>query len=103
MNQYMILYFGGDHPSDSETSQKHFAKYQQWLQSLGDAVVKAMVPFRQSHTIHPDGAVQKGSSVALSGYTVLQAETLEKAVEYARSCPFLEINGRLEVAELPEM
>lgn len=103
MKQYMILYFGGDHPSDSETRQKHFAKYQQWLNSLGNSVVKAMVPFVQSNTVNPNGVVQKGSATALSGFTILQAETTEQVIEYAQSCPFLEINGKLEVAEMPEI
>lgn len=103
MNQYIITYLGGEQPSSPEEGQKHFAKYQEWLGSLGDAAVRPMVPFKNSHTIHPDGSVVEGSSVAMSGHTIIQAESIEQAVEYAKLCPFLDTNGSLEVAELVEM
>ena len=103
MNQFIITYLGGDQPSSPEEGQKHFAKYQEWLGSLGDAAVRPMVPFKNSHTINPDGSVVEGSSVAMSGHTIIQAESIEQAVEYAKSCPFLDTNGSLEIAELVEM
>ena len=62
-----------------------------------------MVPYKNLRTIDPDGSVAVGSSVALSGHTVIQAESVDQAIEYAKSCPFLEINGTLEVAELVKM
>ena len=103
MNQFIITYLGGEQPSSPEEGQKHFAKYQEWLGSLGDAAVRPMVPFKNSHTINPDGSVVEGSSVAMSGHTIIQAESIEQAVEYAKSCPFLDTNGSLEIAELVEM
>ena len=103
MNQFIITYLGGDQPSSPEEGQKHFAKYQKWLGSLGDAAVRPTVPFKNSHTINPDGSVVEGSSVAMSGHTIIQVESIEQAVEYAKSCPFLDTNGSLEVAELVEM
>lgn len=103
MNQYIITYLGGEQPSSPEEGQKHFAKYQEWLGSLGDAAVRPMVPFKNSHTIKPDGSVVEGSSVAMSGHTIIQAKSIEQAVEYAKLCPFLDTNGSLEVAELVEM
>jgi len=103
MNQYILTYLGGEQPSSPKEGQKHFAKYQEWLGSLGDAAVRPMVPFKNSHTIKPDGSVVEGSSVAMSGHTVIQAESIEQAVEYAKSCPFLDTNGSLEIAEIVEM
>lgn len=103
MNQYIITYLGGDQPSTPEDGKKHFANYQQWLASLGDAVVKPMVPFKNIHTVKPDGSVITGSAVAMSGHTILQAASIEQAIELARSCPFLDINGSLEVAEIVQM
>ena len=50
-----------------------------------------------------DGTTTPGSSVAMTGHTILQAESIEKALALAKSCPFLEINGVLEVAEMIEM
>lgn len=103
MNQYIITYLGGDPPSSREEGQKHFAKYQEWLGSLGSSAIKPMVPFKNSHTINPDGSVSEGSSVAMTGHTIIQAESIEQVIEHAKSCPFLDINGSLEIAELVQM
>lgn len=103
MNQYVISYLGGDQPATAEEGQAHFAKYQQWLASLGDAAVKPMVPFNNTHTVNPDGSVTEGSSVAMTGHTVVQAKTIEEAIEMAKRCPFLKINGKLDVAEMVQM
>ena len=103
MKQYVIIYLGGDPPASPEASQKNYAKYQEWLGSLGDAAIKPMVPFKNSHTVNPDGSVVEGSSVGMTGNTIVQAESIEQAIAYAKACPFLEINGTLEVAEIVEM
>jgi hypothetical protein len=103
MNQYVITYLGGDQPSSPEQGKKHFGDYQKWLASLGDSAVRPMVPYKNSHTIAPDRSVVAGSSVAMTGHTVLQAESIEQAIELAKSCPFLDTNGSLEVAEMVQM
>lgn len=103
MPQYIITYLGGDQPASPDEGRAHFARYQQWLSSLGDAVVQPMVPCKHTHTIKPGGEVTRGSSVSMSGYTIIQAKSIEQALGYAQACPFLEINGALEVAELVHM
>jgi hypothetical protein len=103
MPQYIFVYLGGEYPSDPEEGQKHFEKYQQWLQSLGDAIVSPAIPFKDTHTVQPDGSAKVGNISAMSGMSILRMPSMEKAVEAAQSCPFLEINGTLEVSELIEM
>ncbi len=103
MSQYMITYLGGDQPSSPEAGKAHFAKYQSWLASLGDAVVSPMNPFKETSTVGPDGSVTSGSSTKMSGYTVIEASSIESAVEITQACPFLDIGGTLEVSELMQM
>ena len=103
MNQYIVNYLGGDKPQSPEEGKAHFAKYQKWLESLGDSVLIPMAPYKHVHTMQSDGTTTPGSSVAMTGHTILQAESIEKAQALAKSCPFLEINGVLEVAEMIEM
>ncbi len=103
MNHYVITYLGGDKPSTPEEGKQHFAQYQAWLAELGDAVVKPMVPYKNIHTLQSDGSAISGSSVSITGHTVIQAESIEQAVTLAKGCPFLAINGTLEVAEVVEM
>lgn len=103
MNQYIITYLGGDIPPSPEEGKKHFAKYQEWLVSLGDSAIKPMVPFRNIHTISPGGTETSGSSVSMSGHTIIQAESIEAAISLAKACPFLDTNGSIEVAEILQM
>jgi len=103
MPQYIIVYLGGEQPSSPDEGKKHFAKYQEWLSALGDNVISPMNPFRNTSTIHSDGTVTTGSATAMSGYTIIQADSMEKALELSKVCPFLDIGGTLEVSELIQM
>jgi len=103
MSQYIIVYLGGNQPSSPEEGKQHFAKYQEWLASLGDSAVSPMNPFKNTKTVYPEGTVTPGSTTAMSGYTIIETDSMEKALEIAKACPFLEIGGSLEVSELIQM
>ena len=103
MAQYVFVYLGGDRPASPEEGKQHFARYQEWLASLGDSAVSPMNPLKNTSTVSPDGVVATGSTTAMSGYTVVEAETMDAALEMAKTCPFLQIGGSLEVSELMQM
>ena len=54
-------------------------------------------------TVNPDGSVSSGSTTAMSGYTVIEVDSMDRALDFAKTCPFLEIGGSLEVSELVQM
>ena len=103
MTQYVFVYLGGSHPSNPEEANKHFTKYMEWLASLGDAVISPTIPLKDTHTVSPDGTIGEGGSSAMSGFSIIEAESIEAALSIAQACPFLEIGGSLEVSELMEM
>ncbi len=103
MPQYIITYIGGNPPATPEEGERHKAEYMQWLDSLGEAVVSPANPFKNTHTVKPDGTVASESKTAMSGYTLIQAESMDAALTIARACPFLESGGSLEVSELIQM
>ncbi len=103
MPQYIFVYLGGEYPSSPEEGEKHFSKYQQWLSSLGDAVVSPAIPFKDTHTVQPDGTAAPGSTTAMSGLSIIKMASMDDALKAAESCPFLEINGTLEISEMIEM
>lgn len=103
MPQYIFVYLGGEYPSSPEEGKKHFEKYQQWLTSLGNAVINPAVPFKDTHTVQPDGTTSPGSTTAMSGLSIIRMDSMEEALKAAQSCPFLEIKGTLEVSEMMEM
>jgi hypothetical protein len=103
MPQYVIVYLGGDQPSSPEEGKQHMAKYREWLSSLGDSAVSPANPFKNTSTVNSDGTVTTGSTTSMSGYTIIEADSMEAALSIAKACPFLDIGGSLEVSELGEM
>ena len=103
MPQYVISYIGGDKPASPDEGRAHMAKYMAWLSGLGESAISPMNPLGQTHSISPDGEVSAGSKIAMSGYTIVEADSIEAAIAIAKDCPFLEVGGTLEVSELIKM
>ena len=103
MTQYVFVYLGGDQPSSPEEGRQHFSKYMDWLSSLGDAAVSPANPLKNTTTVNSDGTVTSGGTTTMSGYTIVETESMEAALAMAKACPFLDINGSLEVSELMPM
>lgn len=103
MAQYVIVYLGGNQPSSPEEGKQHFSKYMEWLSSLGDSAVSPANPLKDTNTVNPDGTITSGGTSTMSGYTIIEANSMEAALSIAKACPFLDIGGSLEVSELMEM
>ena len=103
MAQYAIVYLGGNPPASPEEGKQHMAKYMEWLAALGDAAVSPANPFQGTNTVKPDRSVTAGSSVSMSGYTIIEADSMDAALAIAQACPFLEVGGTLEVSKLGQM
>jgi len=103
MTQFVFVYLGGNQPSSPEEANKHFTKYMEWLSSLGESVISPTIPLKNTSTVSPDGTIREGGSSAMSGFTIIEADSMEAALEVAQACPFLEIGGSLEVSELMQM
>ncbi|MCU7931225.1 MAG: YciI family protein [Candidatus Thiodiazotropha sp. (ex Codakia rugifera)] len=103
MPRYFITYLGGNQPSSPEEGKQHFAKYKAWLSSLGDAAVSPANPLKDTSTVNPDGTVISGGTTSISGFTIIDADSMEAALLIAKACPFLDIGGSLEVSELMQM
>ena len=103
MAKFIMVYLGGDQPASPEEGKQHFAKYKEWLASLGDAALSPANPLKNTTVVNPDGSHNSGGNTGMSGYTIVEADSMEAALEMAKRCPFLEINGSLEVSELVQM
>ena len=62
MPQYVITYFGGHQPSSPEEGKQHMAKYMEWISSLGTSAVSPANPFKDTHTVNPDGTAAAGDN-----------------------------------------
>jgi hypothetical protein len=103
MSQYIIVYLGGNQPSSPEEGKQNMSKYMDWLSSLGNSVVSPANPLKNTSTVNPDGTITTGGTTTMSGYTIIEADSMDLALSMAKACPFLDIGGSLEVSELIEM
>ena len=91
MPQFVLVYLGGNPPSTPEEGKKQFSKYMEWLTSLGDAAVSPANPLKNTSTVNAGGTRK------VSGYTIIEADSMEAALSISKACPFLDFGGSLEV------
>lgn len=102
MSNYIIAYRGSKKPATPEDGQAQMARWQAWVADLGDAMVNPGTPCMNSKTVSANSVVDSDPETALTGYSIVEAQNMEAALEMAKSCPFLEM-GTLEVAEQMSM
>jgi hypothetical protein len=66
---------------------------------MGDKLADPGYPLGMSKTVSRSGVAENGGANPLSGITVVNADTIDKAVEMAKGCPILADDGSVEVAE----
>ena len=103
MAKYLLAYHGSPDFKSREEGMQHMVKWKAWMAGLGDAVVDPGLPVGPSMTVTPDGIVEGGGSNPLSGITILEAASIEEAMEMAKGCPHLSGTGTIEVAEAMNM
>ncbi|WP_371228378.1 hypothetical protein [Roseovarius sp. 2305UL8-3] len=104
MTKFMLAYHGGGKPETPEEGEKEMAKWISWLTGLGDAAVDPGNPVGMSKTVSADGVADNGGSNPLSGYSILEADSIEAVCEMAKGCPILDGGkGTVEIAPIVEM
>ena len=90
MKKFIILYNGPATPPeqmDPELVQKIMGGWKTWMEKVGGDMLDMGQPMANGQAIVDDGS-QK-AALELSGYSIIQAESLEKAVELVQDHPFL--------------
>lgn len=102
MANYIFAYHGGKKPDTPEEGAKLMERWNAWLEGLGAASVDPGNPVGMSKTVSSSGVEDNGGPNPLAGYSVVEADSIDAAVDMAKSCPFLEM-GTIEVAEMLKM
>ena len=104
MAEYALVFHGGGMPETEEESAKVMAAWGSWMEGLGGALKDPGNPFGNATTINSDGStVAGGGTNPATGYTLLEADSLDAAVALAKGCPILDSGGSIEVAEALDM
>ena len=96
MANFLLVYTGGGGiPATDAERKKVLDDWGAWFAKLGAAVVDPGNPIGpKAKSISSDGSVHDGGvGPTASGYSILKADSLSKAVEMARACPVLRSAG----------
>lgn len=104
MAKYLFVYHGGKKPDSEAEVAEVMNAWGEWLGSMGSAVIDGGNPVGMSSTVHSDGKVtDDGGANPASGYSLIEASSLDDATAKARGCPILKSGGSIELAEAFDM
>ncbi|CAA0107469.1 Uncharacterised protein [Halioglobus japonicus] len=102
-SKFLVTYHGGEMPSNSRQLQQLSASYERWLLSLGIESKGAVVQVKDNKVLQANDVPPCANHAPMTGYTIFQAESLDRAIALAKKCPHLELGGTVEVSEISEL
>ena len=102
MKKFAFAYYGEPNFKSPEEGQKHMAQWGTWVKKLGKSLVDPGVPLNSPKTVSSKSVKEGGGPNRLTGFSVVEAENIEYAIEMAKICPHLHY-GTIDVAEVMEM
>ena len=107
MAKFLLIYRDAAEPQaqpSPEEMQGFLAMWGEWFQQFGPKILDggdALLP--TGRVLKPSGEIANGPYVeakeVIGGYSVIDAETYEGAVEIARACPIAKIGGAIEIRQ----
>ena len=102
MPHFIYAYHGGKTPETPEKTETEIEPWRRWFDHLAAAVVDPGNLVGLSKTVSAAGVSVDGGANRLSGYTITNTETIDEAIELAKTCPIIG-DGSIEVAEIHEV
>lgn len=104
MAKYLFVYHGAKAPMNPDDIKKTMDAWGAWFGSMGAAVIDGGNPVGLSSTVKPNGSlVSGGGANPASGYSLIEASSLEDAHSKAKACPLLKAGGTIEIAQALDM
>ena len=109
MAKFMFIYRDSADPNapqpSAEEMQQFLGLWGEWFAKVGSNLVDGGDGLLMTgRVLKPSGEVANGPYVeakeVISGYTILEAEHYEAAIEFAKSCPIISVGGEIEIREL---
>jgi hypothetical protein len=101
MSKYVLLYNGGSMPETEAEREQGMKAWEAWFSKLGKAVVDQGDPFTpNAKSVMSNGSVSDGPVGGMaSGYSIVEAGSLDEAVKLAKGCPVLQGGASISVFE----
>ena len=103
MAKFLLTYhnpdFTGLQPTP-EQRDKSMQAWTTWFGQLGGALVDGGQPVGQTKTVAANGSAGDGSSNRVTGYSIINVDSIDQAVNASKMCPVLADGGSVEVSQL---
>jgi len=101
MADFVLLYRGGSMAESDEERAAVMDAWTSWFGSIGNAVKDGGNPFtEEAKHVRSDGSIGDVPTSGLAtGYSILQADSLDAATTLAKGRPVLQGGGEIEVYE----
>lgn len=104
MPKYVLAYHGGGMAETEEEQAKVMAAWGEWMEGLGAALKDPGNASGAAKTIRSDGSVVEGGGAnPVTGYTIIEADSIDHAVSLAKDNPIFDSGGSVEVVETIDM
>ena|ERR1039458_5097199 len=98
MANYLLVYYGGKMETDPKKAKASMDAWMKWFGSLGKSLVDGGAPTKPGKLVAADGAKSLGTN-PVTGYSVIKADDLDKAVAIAKGSPHMTAGGQIGVYE----
>ena len=103
MPNFMIAYYGGNQPSSKEEGMAQMNTWKAWVEGLGKSIINAGTPLMGTKIITSSNVQDDKYPNSMKGFAIVRAESIDAAVEIAKSDPFLDMDGKIRVSQMMEM
>lgn len=113
MAGYLFLYREGDKEKFQPSPEEMQSYMQSWMDWIGQAMEAGWMTVpgdalkEEGRVLHADKSVTDGpfaeSKEVIGGYSIVEAENFDQAVQYAHGCPIFAEGGTVEVRELADV
>lgn len=105
MSKFLLLYTGGSGMAeDQATQEKIMAEWGAWYQKMGESIADGGAPFGAVKNLTGNGVADGplGDTPA-TGYTVIEADSIDAAAEACKGHPHISHGGQVQVLECVDM
>lgn len=104
MAKFLFVYHGGNPPSNPTEAKKVMDAWGAWFGALGASVIDGGNPVGKSSTVKSDGSlIDGGGANPATGYSLIEASSLQDAHMKTKGCPLLAAGGTIEIAQAVDM
>ena len=99
MPRYLLAYHGGHVDESQEGRERVMTEFGEWFAELGPRLIDPGNPIARAATVDGGTVSDGGGSNPVSGYTVIDADDMEAAIELVKRGPIVQGGRTVEIAE----